>query len=91
MIYPFRKRLNDMFFLSLLNMVIMWMIVKPFVDLSMSLALKEESMMLVLTTLMSLASLFSLCVLAPIPMFSTMTLLTIIDQGYSFWMKRKLK
>jgi hypothetical protein len=78
-----------MFFLSLLNMFIMWMIVKPFVDLSMSLALKEESMMLVLTTLMSLASLFSLCVLAPIPMFSTMTLLTIIDQGYSFWMKRK--
>lgn len=67
----------------------MWMIVKPFVDLSMSLALKEESMMLALTTLMSLASLFSLCVLAPIPMFSTMTLLTIIDQGYSFWMKRK--
>ena len=69
----------------------MWMIVKPFVDLSMSLALKEESMMLVLTTLMSLASLFSLCVLAPTTMFSTMTLLTIIDQGYSFWMKRKLK
>jgi hypothetical protein len=80
-----------MFFLSLLNMVIMWMIVKPFVDLSMSLALKEESMMLVLTTLMSLASLFSLCVLAPIPMFSTMTLLTIMEQGYAFWTKRKLK
>jgi len=78
-----------MFFLSLLNLFIMWMIVKPFVDMSMNLALREESMMLVLTTLLTLASLFTLCVLAPLTIFCTLTLLTLMDQVYGMWTRSK--
>jgi hypothetical protein len=64
----------------ILNIIIMWLIIAPILDITYKLAVQEENFALVLSATVCTMALFTMCFLAPVFTFSILMILTILDQ-----------
>ena len=65
----------------ILNIIIMWLIIAPILDITYKLAVQEENFGLVLSATVCTMALFTMCFLAPVFTFSILMILTIIDKA----------
>lgn len=74
--------------LALINIIIMWIIINPFLSLTYKVAVEREDIKILSFALVCTACLFSVCVLAPMTSFCSLTLLTIMEQVHE-WRKNQ--
>ena len=65
----------------LINLIIMWWVLNPFLALTYKVAIRNENFLLLLSATVCSISMFSLCFLAPVFTFSILMILTIIDKA----------
>lgn len=65
---------------TLINLIIMWWILHPFLALTYKVAIRNENSLLLFSATICSISMFSLCFLAPSFVFACLTIITILDQ-----------
>ncbi len=65
----------------LINLIIMWWVLNPFLALTYKVAIRNENFLLLLSATVCTMALFTMCFLAPGFVLTCLTIITIIDKA----------